>query len=96
MQPSERDDGEEAGADQERGGADPQTLTAERGDEHEQHATGYECLAAGLGAERERVGHDDHEHHRGAGERGPTGVVDHRRDRGLELVADQAEIEAEL
>jgi hypothetical protein len=67
-----------------------------RGDEDEQHTARHEGLAASLGAEGERVGHHDDEHHGETGEGRPADVVHDRGDGGLELVLDDGDVEPEL
>ena len=53
--------GEEPGGDERQRQARSGGVGAERGDEHEQHGAGHERLAAGVGAERERVAGEDDE-----------------------------------
>ena len=47
--------GEEPRCDEGEGEGDPADFGTERGDDHEQHRSGHERLAAGVGLERERV-----------------------------------------
>ena len=64
----------------------------ERGDEHEQHPTGHEGLAAGPGVEGERVGGEHGEGRADRRQQRPAAEVLDRGDGVLELVADEAEV----
>ncbi len=89
---TQQGEGAEAGADDRQAADDPALVDAEGGDEHEQHGAGDECLAAGLGAEGERVGEPHGRGHRRSGEERPAADVLDRWRRRLEVVADQPEV----
>ena len=82
---AERDDGEDAGADEQHRRTEPHPVTAEGGDEDEQHAARHERLAAASALKAKASAITITITIASPASVAQPTVVDHGRDRGLEL-----------